>query len=120
MHIDMRTQAFGSVEVHTVLRESQLGLAVGSEKGDLRSFLALEVPSLQAAIHQQQLRFDSVRFLDHNASSTTFAASADSQSHSQNRSQTRSQSLPVNGRRPEDPLLEEISCKYTTGLSVHA
>ena len=50
MHIGLRTQAFGSVEVHTVVRDSQVGLSVGSERGDLRTFLATEVSGLPASI----------------------------------------------------------------------
>jgi hypothetical protein len=63
MHIDVRTPAFGTVEVHTVVRESQVGLAVGSERGDLRSFLGPELPALQSTLRQQELQFDGVRFL---------------------------------------------------------
>jgi hypothetical protein len=63
MHIGFRTPAFGSVEVHTAVRDTQLGLAVSSERGDLRGFLAQEVPGLQTVFHQQGLQFDQIRFM---------------------------------------------------------
>lgn len=65
MHIGLRTQAFGSVEVHTTVRDAQLGMAVSNEKGDLKSFLAPEVPVLQSVLHQHDLRFDGIRFVNH-------------------------------------------------------
>lgn len=63
MHIGLRTEAFGSVEIHTVVRDSQLGLAVGSERGDLKNLLSADVPGLQMVFRQQDLRFDHIRFL---------------------------------------------------------
>jgi hypothetical protein len=46
MHIALQTGAFENVEVHAVVRESQVGLAIGSERGDLHRMLANEVPNL--------------------------------------------------------------------------
>jgi len=62
MHIGLRTQAFGSVEVHTALRDAQLGLAVSSEKGDLRGFLQPDVPAIQSVLQQHDLRLENIRF----------------------------------------------------------
>jgi hypothetical protein len=64
MHIGLRTQAFGSVDVHTVVRESQLGVTVGSEKGNLKSLLNAEVPGLQTELRQHDLRLENVRFME--------------------------------------------------------
>ena len=121
MHIDMRTQDFGSVEVHTVLRDSQLGLSVGSEKGDLRGFLAPEVPSLQAVIHQQDLRLDTLHFLDQSSQSTAqFSGGADRQPYSQGRSQYQPPIISINDESSEERALQEINVEVKTGLSVHA
>jgi len=121
MHIDMRTPDFGSVEVHTTLRESQIGLTVGSEKGDLRGFLAPEVPSLQAVIHQQDLRLDTLHFLDRSApSNASFAGSADPRSHSQNHHESRPQASAPAGEVLQDSLPPEITVPSTGSLSVHA
>lgn len=64
MHIGLHTAAFGSVEVHAVVRDSQVGLAIGSERGDLHRFLANEVPGISGRLEQHDLRLDTVRFFD--------------------------------------------------------
>ena len=83
MHIDLRTSSFGSVEVHTVIRDSQVGVVVGSERGDLRTLMAAEMPNLQTAFRQHDLGFDQIRFLGHGASmGAGLTAGSDSQSRS--------------------------------------
>jgi hypothetical protein len=72
MHIDLRTQAFGSVEVHTLVRDNQLGLAVCSERGNLHGFLNSEVPVLQTTFRQQELRLETIRFMDSGADVGSF------------------------------------------------
>ena len=64
MHIDLRTTSFGSIEVHAVIRDSQVGLAIGSERGDLRHLLSMEVPALEGRLQRHDLQLDSVRFID--------------------------------------------------------
>jgi hypothetical protein len=62
MHIGMNTSAFGNVEVHTVVRASDVGLSVGSEKGDLHSLLSNELPTIANSLQQQSLRLSQVSF----------------------------------------------------------
>ena len=69
MHIDLRTQAFGSVELHTLIRDNQVGVAVGNERGDLRAWLGAEIPNLQNSFRQQDLHFSDIRFLGQSAGS---------------------------------------------------
>jgi hypothetical protein len=118
MHIGMRTQAFGSVEVHTAFREAQLGLAVSSEKGDLRSFLQSDGPALQNALQQHDLRFENIRFLQTSTGTTPgFSGSPDSQRHA---STLGGGSLsPSSLASVSDGESTEIS-EPTTRLSVHA
>jgi hypothetical protein len=118
MHIGFRSPAFGSVEVHTAVRDTQLGLAVSSERGDLRGFLAQEVPGLQTVFHQQGLQFDQIRFMaPGSGTGTGFSGGSNSSS-------------PENGRSPRswfsqdaapapDTATSEIQIS-TTRLSVHA
>jgi hypothetical protein len=63
MHMGVRTQAFGTVQVHTVVRDNVVGVAVGSEKGDLRTWLAAETPVLDHNFKNHDLRLASVQFL---------------------------------------------------------
>ena len=83
MHIGLRTLAFGAVEVHTAVRGSEVGLAVASEKGDLRGWMASEVPALEGTLRQHDLQLEQVRFLQP-------AFSCDTGSFSQSDPQSRS------------------------------
>jgi hypothetical protein len=120
MHIGLRSTAFGSVEVHTVVRDSQIGLTVGSEKGDLRTFLGPEIPALQSSLGQHALRFDNVRFLAERPNSQGgFSAFADSHS------QPDQQRQPVYAPRSSTGAASNVHEKAETaddavGLNVHA
>jgi len=125
MHIGLRTQAFGSVEVHTVVKDSQLGLTLGSERGDLRNFLAPEMAGLQSVFHLQELRFGQIRYLE-NASGpgAGFSGGSHSQSHAQSQSQSRQPSFPL-GVVPVESGVEgavawEEPPTMTARLNVHA
>ena len=62
MRIGMNTSAFGNVEVRTVVHANDVGVLIGSEKGDLRSFLANELPAIANTLQQQNLRLNHVNF----------------------------------------------------------
>lgn len=62
MRIGMNTAAFGNVEVHTVVHANDVGILIGSEKGDLRSLLANELPGIASTLQQQNLRLNQVNF----------------------------------------------------------
>lgn len=123
MHIGLRTTMFGNVEVHTVVRDSQVGVAVGTEKGDLRGLMSTEVPALQASFHQHDLQLDSIRFLDHGPGfDMGFSTGADAQSRS---FQQGGRPLPALGPGGLDaPSTEsaevQIARDLHAGLNVHA
>ena len=121
MHLGLQTQAFGNVEVHTVVRDSQVGLTVGSERGDLRTLLAPEVSGLQATFRQQDLRFDNIRFLDSSAGTTAgFSGGADSQGRSPSQPHSSPGGLFSIHGPPEDPAEPNTSDRLRTGLNVLA
>jgi hypothetical protein len=121
MYIGLRTQAFGSVEVHTVVRDSQVGLTVGSERGDLRTLLSTEVPGLQTTFRQQDLRFDSIRFLETSAGTTAgFSGGADSQPRSSSQQHSSPAGLFSIHSPPEDPVELDIGAGLRARLNVHA
>lgn len=62
MRIGMKTDDFGKVEVRTQLRDSQVGVAVESERGDLKSYFTPELPGLQNTLHQHSLHLESMDF----------------------------------------------------------
>jgi hypothetical protein len=121
MHLGLQTQAFGNVEVHTVVRDSQVGLTVGSERGDLRTLLAPEVSGLQTTFRQQDLRFDNIRFLDSSAGTTAgFSGGADSQGRSPSQPHSSSTGFFSIHGPPEDPAEPEVADRLRTGLNVLA
>jgi hypothetical protein len=67
MHIGLRTLAFGSVEVHTVIRDSRVGLSLGSDRGDLRAMLAPDINGLQTILRQENLQLDTIQYTGHSA-----------------------------------------------------
>jgi hypothetical protein len=69
MRIGMNTSAFGTVDVRTVVHASDVGLVIGSEKGDLRGLMSNEMPGITNSLQQQNLRLNSVNFMQGFASS---------------------------------------------------
>lgn len=67
MRFDVKTDAFGRVEMHTVVRDDQVGLALFSERGDLRGALGANSGQLDANLRQHDLRLQELRFLGHGA-----------------------------------------------------
>ncbi len=82
MRIGMNTSAFGSVEVRTVVHASDVGLIIGSEKGDLRTLLANDIPAITHTLQQQNLRLNSVNFMQGFAFSNHASGGGDSQPRS--------------------------------------
>ena len=62
MRIGLNTAEFGSVEVRTNVHASEVGVLIGSEKGDLRSLLTPELPGIASTLQQQDLRLAQVSF----------------------------------------------------------
>jgi len=121
MHIGLRTQAFGNVEVHTVVRDSQVGVSVGSERGDLRSLFAPEVSGLQNTFRQQDLRFDSIRFLENSAGTTAgFSGGSNSQARSSNQQHSSPAGLFSIHGPPEDSVELDVGAEIRAKLNVHA
>lgn len=81
MRIGMSTSAFGSVEVRAVVHASDVGLVIGSEKGDLRSLMASDIPAITNTLQQQSLRLNSVNFMQGFAFSNNASGGGDSQQH---------------------------------------
>jgi hypothetical protein len=83
MRIGMNTANFGSIEVRAVVHAGDVGVSIGSEKGDLRSALATEIPGIANALEQQNLRLAPVSFQQHGfAFSSNLSSGGDSQSRS--------------------------------------
>jgi flagellar hook-length control protein FliK len=82
MRIGMNTSAFGTVEVRTVVHANDVGLVIGSEKGDLRTLLSNDMPAITSTLQQQNLRLNSVNFMQGFAFSNNASGGGDSQQRS--------------------------------------
>ncbi len=85
MRIGLNTAEFGSVEVRTTVHANDVGVQIGSEKGDLRSLLTPELPGIASTLQQQDLRVTQVSFHQQG-----FAFTNNSSSFSGGNSQPRS------------------------------
>jgi len=61
MHVGIRTSAFGSIEIHTVVEQSQVGVAIHSDR-DLARWFSSEVSGLEAGLKSQHLNLTAVDF----------------------------------------------------------
>jgi hypothetical protein len=119
MHIGLQTQAFGSVKVHTIVHESQVGLTVGSERGDLHNLMAPEMSGLHSAFRLQNLRFDGIRFLDAGGSSAgEFSGNQHSRSSTYDRGSTSTYAPFTN--LTDEAAAAEIGTGLRGRLNVHA
>jgi len=98
MRVELNTSAFGGVEVRTTVRANDVGVLIGSEKGDLRSLLANELPGIASNLQQQDLRLNQVSFHQGFASANQMSSGGGG---SQSRS-FASRSDGTTGTMPED------------------
>ncbi len=61
MHVGVRTDAFGSVEIHTVVQQSQVGITVHADR-DIARWFSSEVPGLESGLNKNHLNLTAVNF----------------------------------------------------------
>jgi hypothetical protein len=121
MRIGLSTSAFGSVEVHTVVHADEVGVVIGSERGDLPGLMRSELPEISHNLQQQDVRLNQVNFQQQGSG---FSANSQSGGHSQPRSfaaKANFESLPASeGATAESsPVIEPLAWPGT-GLSILA
>jgi hypothetical protein len=122
MRVGLSTSAFGNVEVRTIVHASEVGLVIGSERGDLRTLLGNEIPGIANTLQQQNLRLNEVNF--HQGS--TFSGNSSSGGESQSRSfapaplPAHSRAEGNNGDTSTEPVVAEASGHRHTGLNILA
>lgn len=79
MKLDMRTEIFGAVEVRTTVSGKDVQLAVSAEHGDLRAFLASEMPALQNSLQQHDMRLEHIRTLSNAGTQPEFSSGSGKQ-----------------------------------------
>ena len=61
MQVGIRTDAFGAVQIHTVVQQSQVGITIHGDR-DLARWFSSEVPSLESGLNHQHLNLTAVDF----------------------------------------------------------
>jgi flagellar hook-length control protein FliK len=79
MRIAMQSDKFGAIELHARVSGDAVGAAIVVEKRDAHAALALELPGLQQALSDKQLRVEQVTLTHSMLSSTAGDAGASSQ-----------------------------------------
>jgi hypothetical protein len=113
MHIGLRTTAFGTVEVHTFVRDNTVGVSIASDRGELRQWFSSEMPTLAASLRQQDLQLDTLQFFHTGMQAGLGASSQFSQQH-QGWTQQHSASLAA----PELPETGASAAASLTDISV--
>jgi flagellar hook-length control protein FliK len=118
MHIDLNTRTFGNVEVHTLVRDSQVGLSITSEHGDLRSWLTPEVPALQAVLKRQDLQFENMSFLNSSMANSGGGSGSQARPSPSHLTETIQ---PTDDQNSEHGLVpESVIATGPYGLNIHA
>jgi hypothetical protein len=89
MHIAMRTDKLGAIELHARVAGDEIGAAITVEKRDAHAALAIELPALQQALSDKQLRVDQVALVHGSLSSMTGDSGAHAQAHQGDRGHAR-------------------------------
>lgn len=121
MRIGLTTPAFGSVEVHTVIHNNDVGLIIGSERGDLRSLLASDLPGITNHLQQQNLRLNQVSFRQQGfASPNDSSSGGNSQARSFIPQPTTSSGSVLEPFPTETVTPPELPVRSGSGLSILA
>jgi hypothetical protein len=122
MRIGMNTSAFGTVDVRTVVHASDVGLVIGSEKGDLRGLMSNEMPGISNSLQQQNLRLNSVSFMQGFASPGNGNGSGGGNSQQQFLASQRGSSNSLLPETVDDSVESSSASEYgsSRGLSILA
>jgi hypothetical protein len=116
MRVEMNTSAFGSVQVRTVIHANDVGLVIGSEKGDLRTLLANDMPAITNTLQQQNLRLNSVSYMQGFAFSNNSSGGGDAQQQSFVPMRTPPNPGPAKAA-PDDSMASATSANFGSGHS---
>jgi hypothetical protein len=61
MHVGIRTEAFGAVEIHAVVQQSQVGITVHADR-DIAHWFSSELPGLESGLNKTHLNLTAVDF----------------------------------------------------------
>jgi flagellar hook-length control protein FliK len=124
IRVGLNSSGFGNIELHARVNQDQVGASIATSHTELHAAMMAEMPSLEHAIAQHQLKLDSF-----NLDSRTGAQPNDSGAAAGNQSGTSrswTQSGPEISEFNDDVAAQETSLPqawtalHSSGLSVHA
>ena len=108
MHVGLRTDAFGAVEIHTVVQQSQIGITVHSDR-DISRWFSSELPGLESGLNNSHLNLTAVNF-DHGRSGVQAETGFQQGQPRQQYSQTPSSPFtPPSGSSLAEPETTELA-----------
>lgn len=120
MRVALRTPETGNLEVRTFIRDGQAGAVIAVEKGDVRTALLTELPSLQATLKGHQLEVGQIAVTDYGGSyGSTGSPASGGGGQQQPARHANSASVAAAPNRQRD-LDETQQSRQQSGLSVHA
>ena len=81
MHIAMQTNKLGAIEIHARMSGDEIGAAIIVDKREAHAALAVELPALQQALSDKQLRVAPVALTQGSLGAATGDAGANAQQH---------------------------------------
>jgi len=122
MHVGVNTTNFGSIELHTSVNENRVGASIATSHLELRAAMLAEVPSLERAMAQHQLRLDNLNLDAHAGAQHGDGSFAGHPSRNQNWAQAAEPLGQFGDDRiaTETPLSEAGTASPYAGLNVHA
>jgi hypothetical protein len=111
MHVGIRTDAFGAVEIHTVVQQSQIGITVHADR-DIARWFSSEVPGLESGLNKSHLNLTAVDF----SSGRSGVQTATSFQHGQSRQSFSQTPGSPSAALPDAPSPEEASQPTTIDI----
>jgi len=125
MHVGIRTEAFGAVEIHTVVQQSQVGITVHAER-DIAHWFSSEFPGLESGLNKNHLNLTVVDF-DSGRSGVQTATSfqqGQPEQHFSNTPGSQSPALPNQDTASESAAADILTSDLSVGpaqnhVSIH-
>jgi len=115
MHVGIRTEAFGAVEIHTVFQQSQVGITVHADR-DIAHWFSSELPGLESGLNKNHLNLTAVDFDNGRSGIQTATSSQHGQSQRHFSETPGSQSaVPPDQDTASEPAAADI---LTSDLSI--
>jgi len=123
IRLGLNSSNFGNIELHTSLNQDRVGATIATSHAELRTAMMAEMPTLEHAIAQHQMKLDSLQ-LDSRSSPPAGDRSASGGNQSGSRGGTPG--AAISSEPSEDTAAQEVSLPqagtalHSSALNVHA